>query len=152
MGSFFSYEELVRRFPALSVGTITPMRCTLPVRGQGRYIKRHRDQPPQYGEVAIAAVPAGVLSVEFKHSWATGLGPDELARLDDSLLLGIAEGISREEWPPMECAITTLEVGYVNGETTPATVRIAAATAVRDMCRQPGWEGGERGESPPDVA
>ncbi len=152
MNVLFTYEELVRRFPTLSVGTVTPMRCALPVRGQGRHIKRLRDQPPQRADVAIGARPAGVLSVQFNHSWPPGLASDELARLDDALLLGIAEGIAREEWPPMECAITSLEVGYFSGETTPVAVRIAAAVAVRDMCRQPGWEGGELGTSPPDVA
>ena len=152
MDVLFTYEELVRRFPTLSVGTVTPMRCTLPVHGRGRHIKRLREQPPQCADVIIGAVPAGILSVHFRHSWPTGINSDELARLDDALLLGIAEGISREEWPPMECAITSLEVGYFSGETTPVAVRIAAAVAVRDMCRQPGWEGGESGASPLDVA
>jgi hypothetical protein len=55
------------------------------------------------------------LKREFANEVA-GLPSDERARLDDSLLLGIAEGIAREEWPPMECATTSLEVGYFSGE------------------------------------
>ena len=90
--------------------------------------------------------------MHFAHSWPRELGPDEVARLDTSLLLGLVEGIAREEWPPMESAITCVTVGHRSTETTPAAVRIAATMAIKDMCRQPGWETTESGSSPPDVA
>jgi len=134
----FEYGELIRLFPTLSVGTVTAMRCVAPVRGRGRHVKRLVDQPPQYGDVALAAAPAGTLSIQFEHAWPSELRRDEVARLDDSLLLGLVEGIAREDWPPMECAITSLTVGYRSDETTPGSVRIAATVAIRDMCRQPG--------------
>jgi hypothetical protein len=152
VGRSFDYEELIRLFPSLSSGTVIPLRCVSPVRGHGTYIRRLRSQAPQHGDVEVAAVPAGVLSVHFAHTWPRELSTDEVARLDDALLLGLAEGVAREEWPPMECALTSMAVGYVGGETTPAGVRIAAAMAVRDMCRRQGWEGNERGDLPPDVA
>jgi hypothetical protein len=152
MDRVFRYEELVRRFPTLSAGLVTPMRCVAPVVGHGRCVKRLSDQPPLFADVALGASPAGVLSVHLKHSWPSNVESEESNRLDESLLLGIAEGIAREQWPPMECAITSEGVRYIGGETTPAAVRIAASVAVRDMCRKPGWEGGETGAPSPEVA
>ena len=151
MARSIGYEELVRLFPMLSAGTILPMRCVCRVQGRGRFIKQRSEQPPQFGDVEISASPAAVLSVHLAHAWPSDVSPDETARLDNSLLLGLVEGIAREEWPPMECALTCEAVGYVSGDTTPVAVRIAAAMAVRDMCRRPGWEG-DGGAAPPEVA
>lgn len=146
------YEELLRLFPALSAGMVTPMHCLFAVGGVGKHIKRLADQPPQYGEVAIEALPSGTLSLRLAHSWPSELSEREATLLDDAMLLGIAEGIVREEWPPMGSQITTVKAGFVARETTPTAVRIAAAVAVRDMCRRPGWAKPDGDDSPLRIA
>ena len=152
MARSIGYDELIRRFPMLSAALIVPMRCVSPVRGRGKYVKQLKDRPHQFGDVEVSASPAGVLSIHLAHSWPSELSNDEIVRLDDALVLGLVEGIAREEWPPMECALTCESVGYVNGDTTPVAVRIAAAMAVRSMCRRSGWEGLNGAAPPDDVA
>ena len=148
MNRTVEYEELLRLFPSLSAAVAVSMHCLFEVNGAGRHIKRVSGQPPQYGAVSITAVPSSTLSVRLAHSWPGEASEKEVLLLDDALLLGIAEGIVREEWPPMGCRITSVKAGYVPSETTPVAVRIAAALAVSDMCRRPGWGRSDGGDPP----
>ena len=152
MTRIVEYDELVRLFPGLSAGVATPMECLFEVNGLGRYIKSVAGRGPQFAEVSLKGRPSSTLSVSLEHSWPTDVASSDIRLLDEAMLLGIIEGIVREEWPPMACLITSVKAGFVAAETTPLAVRVAAAMAVGDMCRKPGWGRPDGGEPPLRIA
>jgi hypothetical protein len=146
------YEELVRLFSGLSAGVATSMECLFEVSGLGSYIKTVAGRGSQFAVVAVKARPSSTLSVSLEHSWPTDVASSDIRLFDEAMLVGIVEGIVREDWPPMACRITSVRVEFVAAETTPLAVRVAAAMAVRDMCRKPGWGRSDGGEPPLRIA
>ncbi len=135
----FDRDRLTSLFPDLGWDSPTVVRCTESTRGEGRYVKASRGKP-RYGQVSIVCSPAFVLSVRLEHRWPDDVSAEERTALDEALLGGIMEGLTSEEYPAWLCAISTIDVRYVPEQTTGQAVKAAAAMAIQDALRRPGWK------------
>ncbi len=135
----FDRDRLTSLFPALEWDSPTVVRCTEKTRGEGRYVKTSGSRP-RHGQVSIVCSPAFVLSVRLEHRWPDDVSPEERTALDEALLAGIMEGLTSEEYPAWLCAISAINVGYLPEQTTGQAVKAAAAMAVQDALRRPGWK------------
>ena len=135
----FDRDRLTSLFPALEWDSPTVVRCTEETRGEGRYVRASGSRP-RYGQVSIVCSPAFALSVRLEHRWPDEASPEERAALDEALLAGIMEGLTSEEYPAWLCAISTIDVRYVPEQTTGQAVKAAAAMAIQDALRRPGWK------------
>ena len=133
-----TWNDLLARFPELSGGVCCPMRCEFPIAGKGRHPARGFGSSRPVAEIGLSARPAARLFFEFRHCWPEGASPVEAAALEEALVLGLAEGVLREEWTPMGCSMVCTDV-QCSDLADVAAVRIAAARAVQDVCRQVGW-------------
>jgi hypothetical protein len=127
------------QFPALEWDSPTVVRCTDDTAGEGR-CRQADGSRRHYSQVSLRCSPAFVLSVHLDHAWPRHVRAEERAALDEALLSGIMEGLSSEEYPAWLCAVSTLTVAYVPKQTTRQVVKAAAAAAIQDALRHPGWK------------
>ena len=134
----FDRDRLTLLFPSLEWESPTVVRCIEQTRGDGRYINA-RGGRPRFGHVSVVCSPAFVLTVTHEHHWPDDVAPKERAALDEGLLQGIMRGLTGGEYPAWLCAVRTVDVGYMPGQTTRQTVQAAAALAVQDALRGASW-------------
>jgi len=139
----FDRDRLTSLFPALDWDAPTVVRCTEEVRGEGRYVQAAGPTLGHLavlGHVSVLCAPAFAVSVTFEHQWPDEVPPEQRAAFDEALLSGMMEGLTSEEYPAWLCALRTADVSYVPEQTTAETVKSAAALAVQDALRRPGWK------------
>jgi len=132
--------ELVQLFPHLQRTSARPLRCSAPLRGQGRYVKETKEASG-FADVTLVASPATEFVVRFRHQWPDEVSTPVADELDGAMLEGIMEASLRAEQPPWGCDLSSTAVEYRTGLTSALAVKIAAAMALQDLLGRSGWIG-----------
>jgi hypothetical protein len=131
-------DELFTMFPDVSRGTRRVLRCLAPARGQGSWI-RAKQGVREHASVELRAEPSDEFLLRCLQEWPSSPA-EEVAGLEQALLLGILEGAIRCDDPPWRCLLECAQVAFSPGPNAAIAVRFAAANAVDSLLRDGRWE------------
>jgi hypothetical protein len=91
----------------------------------------------------IDVEPAETLAIRFEHAWPPERDGSVAQALDDRILVGLCEALTRGRASARFGRIVTRSVVDYGVNATPVAFAIAASMAVQDAIRRGGWDPGD---------